>query len=1131
MTSRKTLRLTIWVFCALLFTSVSYSSEPEKTHKDLAEKFNAILEAAFETGRDGRNQEAYEITAQLETLCENGTCDPDHVAKIRGDFLYELSRENAWTLSRTGDYLGAVKIMEPLEPRCVFLKADGCVEEHDWFLNTMQLMAVRKDVKELVEINKFREASAALSKARRFATALPEKDQIEYRWDLAGVYAFYNSEAAVAEVRDLVQARKLRPFRPVDNYLRYLGWLVNAGESQELSGELVRFFETCRKYGGFLTALPAGSSSQDRIYSLDLLLASLENLNTGIEDVVQALIDASSLEDGEVRSRMLKRAGDLALIKSGKERLATELYRESGLTATESDRRRNLAKLGTLSLDAASTSEPDGSLEALTEVLREASTSGSDSKSAFYRLAQVWDSQSSAAIESDPARYAGATIALAMGAPTKETRDQVLSDGYFQIADRLSALQQQYRRKELVAKDAYDLELHEYVVLLDLAKLRAATFGLNQEQLELSMEQLSVRESLFGHQSYQLLASLSSAAHGASALGNADSFTGTFSRAKSLEANGLLTTGQCNLGPFRFSYPFDYATRALDQQKIEDWFLSEGEVHLANAKKFIGIEKQYQCMQSVRQLLSEYLFITDGQSRSLEMIYKLSQVTEISDLLISTELGIEKLRTDDPDLLARLADYGQVSKNINAPDRKVEADSMLENFLEYTAEKTAIYEQVRARSPDVASLMVAEGMSVSETQESLADGEALLYYTEIPAVDGNQKAGGTESIYYLLFIATNQDFHLLPLRLTSPENLTRNLQRMRRSLDQGVSRASNLSPFDLEAAKYVFDTLVKPGMKSLESNQRLFIVTSPSLAGLPFELLPISNELPSVRSFVDFRKYREVSWMNDRYSISYLSSPRMLGRRNNSANASDSKFLGIGNPEFSPPAMSPTVSQRDSSDSRSSTALERVLARDYKSLSAEGSVASSLPESQLIIDSMARRYGPLATVLTGASATESQISQLDLSQYSTIAFATHGLLDATVSPEPALLLGYEPDTSGGSVFDGLLTSREVIRMNLSANLIVLAACNSATKARIDGVVSLANSFLTAGSASVVASHWAVDVNATARLFDAFAQHREAAPNTNSADHLQRARIELLRQNKNQLYAHPVFWGGFATYGF
>ena len=142
--NRKTRVRVAWSFAAILFTSVSNSSQALTASQNLSDKYNATLEAAIAALRGGRTKEAYEITAELETLCEEGypfekdmACSLNHLKKIRGDFFYELSFGNASTLSQSGDHRGGIKIMEALEPSCVFLLSKKCVSEHEWLLAMM----------------------------------------------------------------------------------------------------------------------------------------------------------------------------------------------------------------------------------------------------------------------------------------------------------------------------------------------------------------------------------------------------------------------------------------------------------------------------------------------------------------------------------------------------------------------------------------------------------------------------------------------------------------------------------------------------------------------------------------------------------------------------------------------------------------------------------------------------------------------------------------------------------------------------------------------------------------------------------------------------------------------------------
>ncbi len=81
-------------------------------------------------------------------------------------------------------------------------------------------------------------------------------------------------------------------------------------------------------------------------------------------------------------------------------------------------------------------------------------------------------------------------------------------------------------------------------------------------------------------------------------------------------------------------------------------------------------------------------------------------------------------------------------------------------------------------------------------------------------------------------------------------------------------------------------------------------------------------------------------------------------------------------------------------------------------------------------------------MLLRGNATEARLRSLNLSEYSVLVFATHGLStgDETDLLEPALLLS-PGDT--GPRNDGLLTVTEVADLKLAANWVLLLACNTA----------------------------------------------------------------------------------------
>ena len=136
-----------------------------------------------------------------------------------------------------------------------------------------------------------------------------------------------------------------------------------------------------------------------------------------------------------------------------------------------------------------------------------------------------------------------------------------------------------------------------------------------------------------------------------------------------------------------------------------------------------------------------------------------------------------------------------------------------------------------------------------------------------------------------------------------------------------------------------------------------------------------------------------------------------------------------------------------------------------------------------------------------------------------IHFATHTLVNARQPETSAVVL------SEGQHTDGLLQAREVERLTLAGTAVVLASCASATGEMLDneGVISLARSFLVAGSPSVIASRWPVSDQHAQAFFVRMYWHLSRGHSLSEAMRL--TRIELRAQGLPKR-----IWSAFVLYG-
>lgn len=149
-----------------------------------------------------------------------------------------------------------------------------------------------------------------------------------------------------------------------------------------------------------------------------------------------------------------------------------------------------------------------------------------------------------------------------------------------------------------------------------------------------------------------------------------------------------------------------------------------------------------------------------------------------------------------------------------------------------------------------------------------------------------------------------------------------------------------------------------------------------------------------------------------------------------------------------------------------------------------------------------------------------------LSTYRYLHFATHGLLDEVHPELSGIVLSLVGEL--GQPQDGFLRLHDIYNLKLSADLVVLSACQTGLGKQIrgEGLVGLTRGFMYAGAPRVVASLWKVQDDATAEFMSLFysAALREGK---RPADALRTAQLEMMKKKQWQ---SPFFWAAFVLQG-
>jgi hypothetical protein len=192
-----------------------------------------------------------------------------------------------------------------------------------------------------------------------------------------------------------------------------------------------------------------------------------------------------------------------------------------------------------------------------------------------------------------------------------------------------------------------------------------------------------------------------------------------------------------------------------------------------------------------------------------------------------------------------------------------------------------------------------------------------------------------------------------------------------------------------------------------------------------------------------------------------------------------------------------------------------------------------LPDTSEELSALAKAFGTGSKLLLREQASERAVRRLHLKEYSTLSFATHGLVREEIPglTEPALVL--TPMVASMEFDDGLLTATEISRLELAADLVILSACNSAQfDLALFGpeAASLSTAFFLAGARSTLASLWSVNSEATARLMAEFG--RAYAGSEGGASEAMRIALQRFVRASGLPagFDHPRYWAAFLIHG-
>lgn len=445
--------------------------------------------------------------------------------------------------------------------------------------------------------------------------------------------------------------------------------------------------------------------------------------------------------------------------------------------------------------------------------------------------------------------------------------------------------------------------------------------------------------------------------------------------------------------------------------------------------------------------------------------------------------------------------------------------------------------------PAVQRLIAPQSANGAAIQARLARNEALLFTVPSGA-----------NVY--VFVVTSDDLRVFALK-DAAVPIAASVRRLRCRVDEAAcaseadydqtdpaDRAGTdayFPRFDPATAHQLYQQLLAPAEAMLAGKTSVYVTASGALSGLPFSLL-LTEAPPPGTAINNATALQKMRWLGARHAFVTLPSVATLAVVRDARGVPTTapgapRFIGYG-----APVLKGSDAVTRSVEAGGRRAFRSGVAGPVPGNSLDALRAlSALPGTEIELARMADTLGAgIGALRTGPAATEAAVrADRALPAAAVITFATHGLLPREIgsNSEPGLV--FTPPSSASAEDDGLLTASEAAQLSLTADWLILSACNTASadgSANGQSLSGLARSFLHAGAQALLVSHWRVsdDVTAALTVETVRLNRLEAMP---KAAALQAA-INAVRTGQRRdgtplpgwkpHWAHPAAWAPFVV---
>ena len=464
-----------------------------------------------------------------------------------------------------------------------------------------------------------------------------------------------------------------------------------------------------------------------------------------------------------------------------------------------------------------------------------------------------------------------------------------------------------------------------------------------------------------------------------------------------------------------------------------------------------------------------------------------------------------------------------IQKPVNKRDKN-EVTLLRKSLKKTKTQIEKINSEINSRFPKYAALAKPGLVTIKQVQELLKPEEALVVYL----------IGKDKSFSWSL---TKNKADLFRVKL-GREKLSNEVRKLRRYMvAEGINSLDDIRPIKVKKSYKLYKTIMAEPLSIAGSTTSLIIVPDAALQSVPFSALV--TKLPN-KKIKSLEEHAQVAWLVKEKAVSVLPDVGSLHMLRavlpSGENLGSNNFLGIGDPSLKEGAKTIALRSKENLATRGATTLRSIIGESRSAVDADviGEMIE-LPDSADELRNISQLLkGSKKDIYLRNQATQSIISDLEMSKFKVVQFATHGLMSGEFQGlfEPALVLT-PAVTNNFQDGDGLLTASEIAEMKMNADLVVLSACNTAASdgtPGAEGMSGLGRAFFYAGGRSLLLTHWSVLSDAAVSITTGMFDHMDKDDALSKAGALQKSKLDLIFSKDKPYYAHPLFWAPFVMVG-